>query len=280
MNSDLEDRLREALTAARHDERWAAAGSTTVEGVRSAGGAQRRRGRLSTTAGALALLAVGGTMVGQLGSERTNGPSDSLSPANTPSARASSAAPASPVPSITPAWTPQSGQDWILTDKQFAEFERAHVLPSSAPGQGTVPSPAPLRAESARLAEQAALPAGSDVQREDDAAGEPGTTALHVTLADGVPVEVERRRLQSPVSAGTHDPRLATATEVTVPGTTSTALVWDQVGYGWRGAYPEGARMVMTISADGTTTSWYAPLTIPLVMIKDWAVRTEQASQR
>ena len=49
-----------------------------------------------------------------------------------------------------------------------------------------------------------------------------------------------------------------------------------RVGYGWGAGIPDGARSVAVVDSTGTLTTWYAPLSIPLVTVRGWARAAEQ----
>ena len=186
------------------------------------------------------------------------------------------AATAVPVPGVDPVFVPTHGRDWLLTEDEEDAFVRTHALPSSGPGEGVVASPAPLRRDSALLEEhaRAGLPAGARIEREDDASGQPGRAALHVVLADGTLVEVQRQRLQAPAAWSGSDP----GREQDLPGS-SAAVLDERAGYGWPDGRPPDARLVLVATADGVLTTWYAERTVPLDTVLAWAVAADRAAR-
>lgn len=281
-DSRIDTLLRDGLGGARTDPRWDADGtSLTFSGIRSAARTRRRRARLGAAAGVAALVAGGALGLSAL---PDSGVPEELQYAAPPQSSAAPSAGARAVPGVRPPFRPDSGRDWLLTRAEHAAFLRTHVVPSPGPGAGAGPSPAPLQGASARLAADArtALPADARLDREDDLGGAPGVTGLHVRLADGTPVEVRREQLPAPVpyetwGGGDGDARVPAVADV--PGTSSALVARAEVGYGWSGGRPGGARSVQVVDARGVLTTWYAPTSVPLGTVQSWAVRTAQAAE-
>lgn len=259
--SDVEDVLRSALRAARSDARW----DVTPRRVALAGvlrDVQRRRRRVQAAAVTTTLVALvsGGLVLDALTGSR----SETLRPAAPP---VTSPLP-TPVPSVTPAWRPTSPRDWLLTHEQYLAFSSTHQVerPTSPPGQ--VASPAPLTPVTATLAARAqvALPPGTAVDRDDAPGGEAGVAALHVTLPDGSPLEVQQRQLTEPEDVSEGLPVTeAPGSDVLYSSTTSSA------GFGFPGQ-PDGVHAVYLVDRRGRLTTWYAPVTVPLTTLTDWAL--------
>ncbi len=281
------DRLDDLLSEALHDDRLALPVSPdTLSAVRRSR-ARRQRVRAVGAVGATGSLVLASVLVVQ--SVRPTTPSSSLRPAAGGPPASSPATPASSVPGISPAWMPNSGNDWLMTTAEYDAFEASHTrapVPSPGPGQGRVPSPAPLASPSAQLADEgghADLPTGTDVRREDSPGGDPDATALHLTLADGTPVEVERRQLPGPLPfhAYAGDGVNEGATERPVPGTSAGAAVYPQYGYGFPPPYAGtdpavGAHGVAVVTEDGVMTTWAAPASVPLADLQRWAFTAAQ----
>lgn len=274
MTDEIEDRLRAALVQARTDDRLGVAARTTsVESVHRAGRTRRRRARAAAATAALVVLSTGTAVVvgASGGGAQTLGPASPAAPALPQVA---------PAPGITPAFVPRHGRDWLLTDPEAQAFEATHVLPSPEPGEGTVPSPAPLGPRSERLETQvrtasaqgvvpAALLNGMRAVREDDAGGRPDLTALHLTLAGDMAVKVQRLRFPFPERlSDLFEQAQRPGRLVDVPGTTAVAFDIS----------PGHAREVGTVAADGQATLWSAPPSLPLDLLWRWAVATEQAA--
>lgn len=243
---------------------------------------RRRAVRRRRTAAAAALggLAVVGAVVGGL----------SVLPqhhAELATYAAGGVPPGSPAPGISPAWAPQSGRDWLLTDQAWQDFVHSHTRPSPAPGQSTVESPAPLGPQSEELladVQAADLPPGTNTRREDAVGGQPGAAAVYLTLPDGTPVVVERHLAQEPVPyEGFADGPGTGITVVDVPGTASAAALYSHYSYGfgptegYPQGYPEGsAHGVQVMSRGGVATMWTAPSAVPLDTLKAWAFAAAQ----
>lgn len=265
---NLDDSLRTTL----QDDRWALpVPSDALERVRR--GRARRRTRTAVLAGATCLAVVAaGVVVGvvvvgsrpdggaRLGTFATDG--------------------GSAVPGISPAWTPATGRDWLLTPAQEQEFYRTHTRPSPGPGQSTVASPAPLTAASAALladVEAAGLPVGTRFSREDSVGGQPGALAVHATLPNGVPVEILRSGLDGPTAYGL-GPEAGdiTAEVVDVPDTDAAAILITPAAYGFPAGTPgdadgAGQAAVGVVTRAGTNTYWVAPAAVTLDQLRTWA---------
>ena len=188
----------------------------------------------------------------------------------------------SPAPSISPSWVPEHGRDWLLSNGDAEAFWAAHTRPSPGPGEGVVESPAPLGQASAALladVEAADLPSGAQSRREDAVGGSPVTTAVHIRLANGTPVEVYRVPMYGPFAFHQNggDGVNAGATVEDVPGTTSAAAVYPDFGYGFV-AFPSAtageapvAHAVVVVTRGGVMTTWAAPSVVPLETLKAWA---------
>lgn len=272
----LEQRLADALGAARTDERWAVAPRPdAVDAVRRGARHRRRRTAVLSAAGAVVVLA---GAIGLAGSglpgyhDRVVAP-----PAAAPRADAGG-----PVPGVTPDWTPASGRDWLLTGEQWDAFMATHTVPESS-GQSRVPSPAPLGQPSEQLLADVApvLPPGTQTTREDSVGGNPDEAAVHVRLADGTPVEVLREQAIGPTAYdrwGGDVPPVPGTELADVPGTTAALLVVPEIGYGWGPEIPDGARIAVVVTRSGLTTRWLAPLSVPMETVRAWALAAAQRS--
>lgn len=283
--TDLETLLSESLA----DDRWALPARLDIASLRAAGRRRqaRRRTATATLAVAALLAGAGGLLAVQREPDRLgyagSGPSAQPAPTTTP-VPGSRPAPHTPVPGITPAFSPTRGSDWLLTVDQARTFASVHVTPSPCCGQSVVPSHAPLTARTLDLVAdgRAGLPPGADVVGEQDPGGQPAVEALHVHLADGTPVEVERAQLQVPLAAAELENRGSTVPSLTVrdvPGSSAALLSMADYGYGygfqdWQG--DPGAQLAMTVTAGGVTTRWASPVTLPLATLQGWAVAAEQ----
>lgn len=278
----LEDQLRDSLSSARTDERWAVPVSPdALDRVRRLRRRRQRRTAVLSVA-ACAALAGGAVLVitalpgsrAQLGTSASGGVPEG-----------------SPAPGITPAWVPTSGRDWLLSNEDYAAFEASHPrgpAASPGPGEGRVPSPAPLGPASAELlsyVQGAGLPGGATLRREDAPGGDPDSTIIHVTLADGTPVAVIRRQLARPFAYHQYagDGVNAGATLEDVPGTTSAAAVYPAYGYGFGKSYSFDAQGnnveghgVNVVTRSGVLTSWAAPHAVPLATVRGWALAAAQ----
>jgi hypothetical protein len=260
----VEELLAAALTDARTDDRWGIAPKAqTITSVRRAAHRQRTRNAALGFAGIAAVSAGGAVALASLGD---GGNRVVLQPGNPTGSPAPS-----PVPGISPEWTPTSGSEWVLDVPAYNDFVASHVLPSPAPH--TVRSPAPLTDTSARLEHDVrrALPTGSALVRQDAPNGLAGAAAIHARLGDGTPVEVELYPLQEPISTqfgGDGPQRPMTRRDLT---TGSVLVTIAGAGYGWGPDIPEGANVAFTVTADGTQTTWSAPLSVPLATVAGWA---------
>lgn len=283
VDDPVERLLASALRSARTDDRWAVATAPGLaHRVRRATSRQRRyRAAVAATAGVAAL---GGATAGlaQLGGGGQE-PVDSVFATSAPTTTTPPVAgpPPSPVAGISPEFTPAHGRDWLLSDEQFARFAESHTTPSPRPNP--VQSPAPLTDYSARLLVdvEAALPAGSSAERQDALNGDPATAGIHAALPDGTRVEVDREPLQTPVpvdswyaGSGAGTPQVDD-----VPGSDSALVSLPEVGYGWGPGIPDGARLVAVVRRDGEVTRWYAPLSVPLETVQQWALAAEAAGR-
>jgi len=264
----IEDLLRDTLTSADWE---LPVRPGAMEDLRRRRAAQRRR-----TAGAAALggLALVGAVAGgvallpshdvQLGTYAAGGV-----PAG------------SPAPGISPSWVPQTGRDWLLSQQDADAFWSAHTRPSPRPGQSVVESPAPLGPQSEALladVQAAGLPADAQLRREDAVGGQPDAPAVHVTLPDGTPVEVERSWAQVPMPYVWEDGLDHSDARVEdVPGTSTAGVAYARFGYGFGAAYVhETSHGVITISRGGVLTMWAAPSVVPLETLKAWAFAAAQ----
>jgi hypothetical protein len=259
----IEELLAAALTDARTDDRWAIpAKAHTPTAVRRAATRQRTRNAGLALA---SLAAVGAGSAAATGAFGTNANHAGLQYGN-------GATPApSPVPGITPEWTPQSGAAWVLEKKAYDAFIAAHTLPSDKPHN--VQSPAPLTEYSAQLERdvRTALPVGSTTVRQDAPNGDATAAAIHAQLPDGTPVEIERGPLQQPISTqygGDSPPRPTTRRDLS---TGSVLVTIAHSGYGWGPDIPEGSNVAFTVTPSGEQTTWNAPLSVPLATVAAWA---------
>ncbi len=263
---NLDDLLHDAV----HDDRWALpVPPDALEGLRR-GRALRRRQRAAACSVAAVLAVAGGAfaIVAAIPHHRVQ----------LGTFAGSGGVPAGwPAPGITPAFVPTSGRDWLMTTAEYATYARTHTHPSPPPGQSSVASPAPLTEQSAELladVQAADLPAGAKLRREDSAGGEPGVAQVHITLADGTPVLIERRQLVEPfpydagnpaADGSTTDPNPNPPTLVDVPGTTSAALVVSIA------SQVPAANTVNAFSRGGVSTYWFAAAPVTLDQLKAWA---------
>jgi hypothetical protein len=261
----VEALLAAALTDARTDDRWGIAPKAqALTSVRRAATRQRTR-----NAG-LALVAVAGATAGlsALGAAAPKTQAIVQQPGDGTSGQ--------PVAGISPEWVPQSGDDWILDKHAYDEFVASHTMPSSRPH--TVQSPAPPTEYSARLQRDvvAALGSSAGAVRQDAPDGDGAAAAIHAKLPDGTPVEIRREPLQAPISDqfGGDGPQYI-PTRRSLP-TGSVLLSIAHSGYGWQDGWQEGAAVAITITPDGTETSWFAPLTIPLSTVIRWAEESDK----
>lgn len=264
--SDVEDFLSAALRNARSDPAWdVTPRRVDLNGVRRAAHARRRRVRYVAVTSGLALLLGGGLA----GLSLDGGHSETLRPAAPPATAPAPAPVPTPVPSVTPAWRPTSARDWILTHEQYLTFTSTHQVerPTAPPPQ--LASPAPLTPATAALEAQAraGLPAGSTLDRDDAPAGEPGVAALHVTLPDRTPLEVQQRQLTEPQDQS-NGPAV-----MPVPGSTDLySTTTNSVGYSFPGQRRDGVHAVHVFDSHGRITAWYAPTTVPLTTLTSWAL--------
>ncbi|MFN2540209.1 MAG: hypothetical protein ABR549_18935 [Mycobacteriales bacterium] len=262
--------LDQLLHDTLHDERLALpVPAGTLDAVRRKRRTRQRLAIAGASAGALSLVAVAVVATSALSSS-----SSTVAPylgGGVPQG--------SPAPSITPAFVPQTGRDWLLTPAQWSAFQATHTRPSPPPGQSVVPSPAPLGSMSAELladVEANALPADTSARREDSVGGQPGTAAVHLQLPGGVPVEVFRSQLSEPTSTEQNGPGTnPDATVVDVPGTTSAAALFPTYGYGFPGI-SGNAHQVLVVTRGGIATSWVAPGSVPLDQLRTWAFTAAQ----
>lgn len=268
MNDLLEQRLADALGAARTDDRWAVPPQPgAYQAVRR--GARRRRQRttaLGTAAGVLAVVGVVG-----LAGTSLPGSQDRV----VGGVAAPPAAGGEPVPGVQPEWRPASGREWLMTGPEWDAFMAVHEVPETG-GQSRVPSPAPLAPASGQLLQEVepVLPEGARAQREDAVGGDPDTSAVHVQLADGTPIEIERRQLPGPLPwdrLGGDGPAPQGTRVEDVPGTTTALLLQPGVGYGFPG-WTGGANGVLVVTRDGLATFWVAPVVVPVETLRSWAL--------
>jgi hypothetical protein len=269
MSADVTDPTEEllaaALAGARTDDRWAlAAPPQALTRVRRAATRQRARSAGMAVVGLTA--AVSGATFG-LAALGHGGPDGAVV---VPGTQGDPTAAPSPVPGISPAWTPTSGRDWVLDKGAYDAFVAAHTLPSSAPHD--VQSPAPLTDYSARLASDvgSALPAGSTLVRQDAPDGLAGSAAVQARLADGTPVNVQRIPLQQPITSSFGGDGAPSAARRDL-ASGSVLLTIAHGGYGWGPDIPQGANIAIVVAVDGTETSWSAPVSVPLPTVAQWA---------
>lgn len=266
--NDLETLLRERLANIAEPHATVAPGLTEALRRRH----RRRQGRVAIGVAASGLLGVVGTAL--LVGSNQHGPTASLqeagaapSPANTP------------VPGITPAFTPQSGRDWLPTPEEFLQFRTAHPIVSLAPE--------PPGTTAARLLEEvlhAGLPAGAAAHIT---AGD--LPSVTVRLANGVPIHIERYLKLYPTSWNSDgEVPGATSEIVDIPGTTDAALLRSRTGWGWpRGTLGDSdanhdgdpqndSPSVLLATSRGLVTFWVAPATVGLEMLRQVAFSAGQ----
>lgn len=267
----IEELLAAALADARTDDRWAIAPKArSMTAVRRAAHRQRTRNAglalASLTAvgvGSAAAIGAFGTDANHAGLQYGDGPTPAPSP----------------VPGITPEWTPQSGSAWVLEKKAYDAFIAAHTLPSDKPHN--VQSPAPLTEYSALLEGdvRAALPTGSTTVRQDAPDGDATAAAIHARLADNTPVQIERGPLQEPISTQYGGDSAARPTTRRDLPNGSVLVTIAHAGYGWGPDIPEGANVAFTVTPSGEQTTWSAPLSVPLSTVAGWAETADTAHE-
>jgi hypothetical protein len=264
----IEDLLRDTLTSADWD---VPVRPGALEDLRRRRTAHRRRTAGATALGGLAVVGAVAAGVSLL-------PSHQVQLAT----YAGGGVPAgSPAPGISPTWVPQTGRDWLLPPQDADAFWSAHTRPSPRPGQSVVESPAPLGPQSAELlsdVQAAGLPTDARLRREDAVGGQPDAAAVHVTLPDGTPVEVERSWAQGPMPYVWQDGLDHSDARVEdVPGTSTAGVAYAQFGYGFGLAYlHDRSHGVITVSRGGVLTMWAAPSVVPLDALKAWAFAAAQ----
>ena len=274
----LERLLATALRDARTDDRWAV---PTAPGlahrVRRATVRRRRQRALVAVTAGLALVG-GGTAV--LAQARGGGAADSVYAR--PTTTSPAAAP-SPVAGVSPDYLVDEGSDWLLSRDDYVDFFTTHSMPSPRPNP--VQSPAPLTGASARLLAdvESVLPDGATTDRQDALDGDPARVGVHVRLADGTPVEVEREPLQTPIAylgvGGSGSIGSGVSAVQDVPGSASAFVVFPGISYGWGPGVEHGARRVLVVRPDGEATSWYAPLSVPVETVTQWALGADAAGR-
>jgi hypothetical protein len=256
--------LDQLLHDALHDDRLALpVPAGTLDAVRRK---RRTRQRLAVAGTSVAALAVVGGAVSA--ATLLSSSSSTLSPY-----AAGGVPPGSPAPGITPAFVPESGRDWLLTDAEWQTYNASHTHPSPAPGQSAVHSPAPLAEQSAVLlneVQQAGMPPGTTFHRDDSAGGQPNVADIQATLPGGGIVIIEERQMQEPFDyEGSAENTNPGATVFDVPGTSSAAV-----------QLPQGPS-VTVISRGGLSTSWFTNgHGVTLADLRAWAIAAEQHSPR
>jgi hypothetical protein len=265
--SDLETLLRERLATIVEPQATVPPGLAEELHRRH----RRRQRRVATGVAASGLPGVIGMVL--LGGLALGGSSASLQqtgdapgPTNTP------------VPGITPAFTPQSGRDWLPSPAQFEQFRAAHPVESLGPEP-----PGTTRERLLQEVQHAGLPAGAVVRIT---AGD--LPSVSVRLANGVPIYIERYQKLYPtavnpdgiVSGSTYD-------VVDVPGTSDAALLRSRTGYGWpRGTVGDSdanhdgdtndSPSVLLATSRGLTTFWVAPASASLETLRQFAFSADQ----
>lgn len=267
--------LDQLLHDALHDDRLALpVPAETLDVVRRK---RRARQRLVITGASVAALALAGGSVALVSLRSSS--SSTLSPYLEGGLPAGS-----PAPGITPAFVPGSGRDWLLTGPEYDAYRASHTHPSPAPGQSVVHSPAPLSSQSAQLLEDvtaATLPSSASLRREDSVGGQPNVAAVHVRLADGTPIEIQRAQAQEPFAYamtgidGSSTMTAPGAHVVDVPGTSSAAGVIPDASYGFAGR-TDRTEEVVVVTRGGVVTTWWAPVTVPLADLQQWAIAAAQ----
>lgn len=177
---------------------------------------------------------------------------------------------ASPVPSISPAFAPTSGRDWLPDQEQAAAFKATHPYPSFGPE-----APGTSADRLLQEVQHAGLPATSVLLITDH-----GSPTVRITLASGVPIVVSRYQKQYPNAFdwGAGKPRNTTYEVVDIPDTTDAAALLSNTGYGWPlhtpgdndanhdGDPQNDSPSVNVVTAGGLSTFWVAP---PAVALRD-----------
>lgn len=239
---------------------------------------RRHRRRLATTgaaAGTITVAVLAGVALPHLSS-----------PAATLSTYAAGGVPAgTPVPGISPEFTPQSGRDWLLTTADLTSFNAAHTVPKDYlfGDQSSVPSPAPVTSNTDELrsyADGAALPSGCSFTTDEAYDGDGRVSVLHITLPDGKPLWLQRQRLAKPHSASPGEginQEVALSLE-NIPGTTSALATYDDAHFGfgarWNATGP--AHGVNVVTAGGIEWWWIAPNPVPVATLRTWAISAAQ----
>ncbi len=158
--TNVEELLSDALHEAHTDPRFALPPAPdSLRRVRRRAHARRARTAAFVAAGVAVVGAGGGYAAAQIGGGTTThlqyaggGPASgggSSSGSTTSPSPAPSTPPPSPVPGISPAWTPTSGADWLMSRAEYKKFASTHTAPR--PAWRDITSPAARKATSARL---------------------------------------------------------------------------------------------------------------------------------
>jgi len=241
MTDLLEQRLADALGAARDDDRWAVAPRPdALELVRR--GARRRRRRtsvLATAACALAVVAVGTGVTTALpaGDDVTSYASSGRGQAH--------------------------GHDWLLTVEQNSRWRPPRELPQPAVFDDAARD---------RLREQAlAVVPGARLSTEAAPLSSGGVGIL-LELPTGDLVEVQRRQLSAPMVWDAGEAGTGTAAHVEdVPGTTYAVLLQPGPAAGLE-VDAVGTNAVALVDRDGVVTEWVAAYPVTVERLLAWAV--------
>lgn len=275
---NLDDHLRSTL----HDDRWALpVQANTLDRVRKRRSARRRRTVILTVAGCLAM---GGGVLGLL----LRAPSNATT---TLGLYADGYPAGQPVPGISPNWTPTSGRDWLLDERQSAAFTSIHEVPTDGlfGSSRTVPSPAPISSVTSELrayADGAGLPAECTFTSDEAYDRDARVSVLHVTLPNGAPVWLQRTRLSKPetVSVGpdvyrSDVNRVEGSAVQDIERSTSALVTYDDFHFGFGAQYNSlgPAHAVRVVTRGGVEWTWIGPHPVPLAQLKSWAIAAAQS---
>jgi len=271
--TDIDDLLRGSL----HDDRWALpVPPAALDRVRQGHRARRRR-KTAVTATCIVLaggVAVSASNIGLGDRDRVD--QFAASPRGTVTA---------PIPGISPAFTPATGREWILSLAELDEFIRTHTGPATAAFPYPEPAKDPSITQASLLAsiQEAGLPAGTRFMD----APEGNRARIKATLPSGVQVDISRTRASSPFTyakstLGQQAPSDDVRPDIQdVPGTTSTVAIDQHALYGFADDAPgavdtdgDGApdtSCVTVVNDRGLVTAWCAYASVPLVDLTRWA---------
>jgi hypothetical protein len=279
--TNVEELLCDALHEAHTDPRFALPPAPdALRRVRRRAHARRARTAAFAAAGVAVVGAGGGYAATQLGGGTTthlqyagSGPASgggSSSGSTTSPSPASSTQSLSPVRGISPAWTPTSGTDWLMSRTELKQFLSTHRVPN--PASYTASSgPPPRTPASARLLADASsvLPNGTKLVREAAWDGLPGAAEFGATLPDGTFIDIARRQLRQPIRYDGHE---EFGSRTRSPRSLPTGSAYAADAHADSGSR---AKAVKVVTPHGEATTWYAPHSVPLKKLVRWAIATD-----